>query len=541
MASIVIRNFRGIAPITNPRLLADGMATIALNTKLSDGTLGTWRGPTQAATITKGGTKKTIYRFGQLLSSDSQYWFSWITDVDVVRAPIDNDTSERTYYTGDGYPKVTDNSLALTGTDYPVASYRLGVPQPVVTSSTVTVTGVATDPDSTAYSTAYVITNVDVMGQESMPSAPLGPVTFKAGQTVELRVLPVAPSGNYNITAKRIYRSSTGTSGTAYQFVAEISIGTTSYDDSKTPDQLGETIATWNWDMLPDGAKGLVLMANGIGVAFENNELFLSEPYALYAYPPQYQLSTDSPIVGLGVFGQSVFVGTRSNPYVLTGVDPSAMSFTRLDQNQACSSKRSIVSMMGGVVYATPDGLWLVDGSGMVSLSEKLLSRDQWQTYNPESFHSYELDGRYVAFFDTGGRQGGLVFDFKNSNLYEISQHCAAAYNDPMKDRLFMSISPTVISTWDTASTPLVMNWKSKIYRAPDTIDMGYAKIESENYPLTLKVMSAGVTYGTYTVQNNKPFRIRRARVKEMQIEVEASGPISAIVLSETGQEIMSL
>jgi hypothetical protein len=538
MASIVIRNFRGIAPIMNPRLLPDGMATIALNTKLVDGTLGTWRGPVQVATITKGGTKRTIYRFGQLLSSDSQYWFSWTTDVDVVRAPIDNDTSERTYFTGDSYPKVTDNSLALGGTDYPVASYRLGVPQPVVTSTTVTVTGVATDPDSTAYSTAYVITNVDVMGQESMPSAPLGPVTFKAGQTVEIRLMPTAPGGNYNITAKRIYRSSTGTSGTAYQYVAEVSVGTTSYDDAKTPDQLGETASTWNWDMLPAGATGLVLMANGIGVAFENNELFLSEPYALYAYPAQYQLSTDSPIVGLGVFGQSVFVGTRANPYVLTGVDPSAMSFVRLDQNQACSSKRSIVSMMGGVIYATPDGLWLVDNGGMRSLSDALISRDQWQTYNPSSFHSYELDGRYIAFFDTGGRTGGLVFDFARGNLYEISQHCTAAYNDPLKDKLFMSLSATNISSWDSSSNPLVMSWKSKIYRSPDTVDMGYAKVESENYPLTLRVMSSGVTYGTYTVMNNKPFRIRRARVKELQIEIEASGPISAIVLAESGAEI---
>jgi hypothetical protein len=357
---------------------------------------------------------------------------------------------------------------------------------------------------------------------------------------VELRTLPGAPTGNYNITAKRIYRSSTGTSGTAYQFVAEVSIGTASYDDTKTPDQLGETVATWNWEMLPVGAKGLVLMANGIGVAFENNELFLSEPYALYAYPPQYNLSTDSPIVGLGVFGQSCFVGTRANPYVLTGVDPSAMTFTRLDVNQACASKRSIVSMMGGVVYATPDGLWLVDNSGMRSLSEGLISRDQWQTYNPPSFHSYELDGRYIAFFDTGGRQGGLVFDFKHGNLYEISQYCTAAYNDPLKDKLYITTSTTTIASWDTSTSPLVMSWKSKIYRSPDEIDIGYGKVEAENYPLTLKLYDGITLYATYTVQNNKPFRIMRSRVKEFQFEIEANGPVSAVVLTETGQEVMS-
>jgi hypothetical protein len=544
MANIVIRNFKGIVPILNPRLLPDGAATIAVNTRLLDGTLGTWKGTTQVATLTKAGTKQTIYRFGQTLDSEAQYWFSWATDVNVVKAPIDNDTSERTYITGDDYPKVTDNTLmAQGGTDYPQTTRRLGVPQPVVTSCTVSVTGSPTDPNSTAYSTAYVITNVTAMGEESMPSAPLGgvPVSFKAGQTVQLRFLPTAPVGPYEITHKRIYRSSTGTATTAYQFVDEIDESTTNYDDSKTPDELGEIVATWGWDMLPATAKGLVLMTNGIGVAFENNQLYLSEPYALYAYPPQYQLSTDSPIVGLGAFGQSVFVGTRANPYILSGVDPSAMQFTRMEQNQACASKRSIVPMMNGVLWASPDGLWMVGPDGMRPMSEGLISRDQWQAYNPSTMHSHEMDGRYVAFFDTGGRKGGLVFDFKNGNLYEVDQYCTAAYNDPIKDKLYVTQTASEVLSWDTNINHLYYQWRSKIYRAPDTVDMGYAKVEAEQYPVELKLLSDGVVYGTYIAQNDRPFRIKRSRVKELQVEVTGNSAVSAVVLAETGQEIEAI
>jgi hypothetical protein len=494
------------------------------------------------ATLTKTGVKQTIYRFGQTLDSESQYWFSWAADVNVVKAPIDNDTSERTYFTGDGYPKVTDSTLALSGgTDYPQNSYRLGVPQPVVTSTTVSVTGTADDPESTAFATAYVITYVTGMGEESMPSSPLGgttPVSFRPGQTVEIRLLPAAPSGPYNITHKRIYRSSTGTNGTAYQFVEEIAVGTTSYDDTKSPDALGEIVSTWSWDMLPETAKGLVLMTNGIGVAFDNNQLYVSEPYALYAYPPHYQLSTDSPIVGLGAFGQSVFVGTRSNPYILSGVDPSAMLFTRMEANQACSSKRSIVPMNGGVMYASPDGLWFVGPSGMQSMSEGLFSRDQWQAYNPATMHAYELDGRYIAFFDTGGRRGGLVFDFKNGNAYELDQYCTAAYNDPIKDRLYITQAVTDVKSWDTNVSNLYYQWRSKIYRSPNTVDMGYAKVEAESYPVILNVIAAGAVYATYTVTNNKPFRIRRSRTKELQVEISGNSAVSAVVLAETGHEI---
>lgn len=542
MASIVIRAFKGIAPILNARLLPDGAATLAVNTRLIDQTLAPWHEPTPVATLTKGGIKKTIYRFGQTLDTEAQYWFSWVEDVNVVKAPIDNDTSERTYYTGDGYPKVTDNTLATqSGTDYPQVSRRLGVPAPDVSGTTLSVTGTPTDSESTAYATAYVLTYVNAMHEESRPSDPIGgttPVTFRAGQTVELRNLPGVPAGPYEIVAKRLYRSSTGSVSTAYQFVEEIAVATPNYDDTKSTDQLGELVATWNWEMLPDGARGLVLMTNGIGVAFENNQLFLSEPYALYAYPAAYQLSTDSPIVGLGAFGQSCFVGTRANPYVISGVDPSAMMFTRMEQNQACASKRSIVAMMNGVLWASPDGLWMVDPTGMRSMTEGLLSREQWQGYNPSTMFACEMDGRYVAFFDTGGRKGGLVFDFRNGNCYEIDQYCTAAYNDPLKDRLYVSRSAGEVASWDTSSTRLYYQWRSKIYRAPIAADMGYAKVEAEGYPVILKLFDGGVQYAQYTATNAKPFRVKRSRVNELQVEVAGNSAVSCVALAETGAEI---
>jgi hypothetical protein len=58
----------------------------------------------------------TLYRFetaGSFISS--------IYQVNYVRGPIPTDTTERTYYTGDGAPKVTDNSFVVR---------QLGVPKP---------------------------------------------------------------------------------------------------------------------------------------------------------------------------------------------------------------------------------------------------------------------------------------------------------------------------------------------------------------------------------------------------------------------------
>ena len=40
------------------------------------------------------GTPLTIYRFGQDVQSDTQFWFHWTTDADVVKGPVAGDTTD---------------------------------------------------------------------------------------------------------------------------------------------------------------------------------------------------------------------------------------------------------------------------------------------------------------------------------------------------------------------------------------------------------------------------------------------------------------
>jgi hypothetical protein len=119
-------------PRRSARLLDPKFAQNAINTELFSGELHAFRDLSAAiVTPTKAGTKKSIYRFGQDQVGDAQYWFHWLVDVDVARGPINNDASERTYWTGEAEPRVTDSAIALIGgTDYPMNWYKLGIPKP---------------------------------------------------------------------------------------------------------------------------------------------------------------------------------------------------------------------------------------------------------------------------------------------------------------------------------------------------------------------------------------------------------------------------
>ena len=542
MAAVIIKRFSGISPAIDASLLPEDAATVAINTEMKDGKLRGFRDSTLVAIPTKPGTKKSIYRFGQNNPSEQVYWFTWTTDVDVVKAPIDEDTSERTIYTGDGPPKQTDNSLALTGggTDYPNNAYRLGLPAPNISGASFTVTGTATDPaNDPVRASAYVMTYVNSWGEESAPSGPSAVLSWYPGQSISITGLPGAPGGAYNVTKKRLYRSATGNTGTAYQFLVELPIGAGSYSDDAPQETLGELIETWGWEQLPDGASGIVLMANNIGAAFMNNTVYISVPNALYAYPPEYRLSTDSPIVGLGAFGQSLFVGTKSFPYVINGVDPSMLSMTKLDVNQACVSKRSIVPMMGGVVYATPDGLYHVTAGGMTPLTDQIFTRDQWQSYVPSSFHAYELDGRYIAFYNTGSESGALVFDFSAKKVFHLDLYCTAAYNDPQKDALYLAIGSEIRKFNDGIAMP--KRWRSKVFESPTEVNLGYAKVVADSYPVTFRLISGANVLHAQTVSGPLPFRLPRNALLRFQLEVEGTRDVTLIAASETAQEIESV
>ena len=126
MAVISVNQFSGVSPMTPPRYLGNNTAQTALNCPVWMGSLQPIRGISAItpSPLTKSGDITSIYRFDQAETDEKKNWFHWTTDVDVVQGFIAGDTTERTYFTGDGNPKVTNNALALAGggTDYPIAS-----------------------------------------------------------------------------------------------------------------------------------------------------------------------------------------------------------------------------------------------------------------------------------------------------------------------------------------------------------------------------------------------------------------------------------
>lgn len=521
--------FSGMAPKLTPRRLGPGMAQNASNVELVSRTIKPLREPLTVLSGVATAADTTIYRFGQALSSDTQYWFAWPYDVDVVKGAISGDTAERTYFynPSEGLRK-TDADLALVGGSgaYPWNSYPLGVKEPTAAPvATVTIDGTGT-----VESRYYVVTHVTAWGEESAPSPVSNSVDVKpVGATVTLTALGATPPAGYsNISAKRVYRTLTGSLATAFQFVDEIPVSQGSYIDTKDSADLGETIQTSTWAEPPAGAYGLFTMANGIMVTLKDYDIYPSEAYIPYAYPAEYSLAVDYPIVGGAGVGSSAVILTQGNPYMLTGSDPSAMSLVKLESAQSCVSKRSIAAVEGGVIYASPDGLMLVSQTGaVVNLTENLFDRDTWQALNPGSIHGYWHDRQYIAFYDNGTVQAGFTLNMQDgadAAFTLLPNHYATAgYSDLKQDALYLQMGTNIVK-WRAGGTYLTAVWKSGITELPTSVNLACAKVRATAYPVVMKLYGNGTLLLDKSVTDAQAFWLPSGTLYEtFEIELRAS------------------
>ena len=136
MAGIKITNFLGIAPKLSPELLGAQFAQTAVNLNPYSGDILPYRKSKEAGNTNRGAGVKTIYPLRDPNDATVNKWLAWLNDVDIAVPTTLDEEEQRIYYTGDGVPKVTDYSLAVTGAGpYPVASYDLGLPLPTTKPS----------------------------------------------------------------------------------------------------------------------------------------------------------------------------------------------------------------------------------------------------------------------------------------------------------------------------------------------------------------------------------------------------------------------
>ena len=557
---VAIRNdkFGGIAPKLNARYLPEDKSQLAFN-------VDTTRQGALTPTYTLGPslrglgfTPKSLFRYKEnYLVEDEKYWVASRNDTDFCSGQITKDTSEILYFTDstsvikpqftfDIHMPATDSGLLynlLYGVD---ESYDLGVPKPTLAPSLTTTPPAEIDGLTVEFRT-YIFTYVWEKAGREMESAPspasdIVEVYLDSGQVVTVNTLVSSPPynkmANGEVT-KRIYRAVSG----SFFFVTEIPVTQQSFADTIEAEDLAEELPSLTWDVPDPAMIGLTNMANGIMAGFKGRDIYFCEPYVPHAWPINYSVTVESPVVALVSLDTTLVVLTKERPYFIQGSDPSFMTVVEGDIAQGCLSKRSAAALNGEVYYTSPDGLVATSPRGSRIVTESMFSYRQWnEAFDPTSVHGYVHDLKYFGYYQLPGssvEEGVFIYDIPSRQFTLSTETGVAGYTDLRVDKMYM-VNGNGVKAWGDG-VKATYQWKSKMYGMPSEVSFSCFQVEAESYPIDYIIYTDGTQLQTGTVTSRNMLRLKSILARDWEIELTGTGEVFNVALAQSGSELANV
>lgn len=265
--------------------------------------------------------------------------------------------------------------------------------------------------------------------------------------------------------------------------------GSYTFTDDFDPLNLSDILASDEYDAPPDDLQGLTAAQNNILAGFVGNKLYLSEPAVPHAWPIAYTITFEYEVVGLAPINGAILVATKGYPYLVSGSDPaSGMSIQRVDALYPCLNRKGIVAMNYGVVYPTHDGLAVFSPAGGPNIITRAnFNNDTWAvSLDPSTIVGEFYGEAYLASHSTGG------FAFEpdktiGGQFVDLDFTYTASWYDPVEGRLYcVTGTDGDVYEWDNLNQPaLTQEWKSKVIKTTDMINLGAARVIADYAQVT--------------------------------------------------------
>lgn len=537
MTNWVIDKFFGIAPKVSPRRLADGMAVLAENVDTDVEQLAPRHGLTGSYSAIDSNTV-SIYDYppnGPQIANRFQQ---------VVRSFQPDDADNKLYFSD--YPNYA--KIRTIGVER-----RLGLPKP--DGLTVAAIPGDTSDELLNESWSYVYTFVDEFGFEGPASDPTGLFTIGVGGSANLTFPPLPNQAGTSITKGYLYRTNAGDSGAAFQFVAEFTAAQmtasqgTPINDALSSADLQEVLSAEDNYPPPDetyqnGAlRSLVELPGGVLAGHTPKAVHVTKPLQPHAWAYEYPCANE--IVGIIEVPSGLLVLTVAGPYVLFGSTPEAMVLEKLPSEQGCLSQRSIIKVDNVVYFASKDGLCRYESGSVFVVTDPLMTRQQWQTYSPDSIHAFAHEGKYYSF---NTATANFVYDplggqeaFTTLNLdFDIFAAC----REQNTDKTFIVAdagSGKSIYTFE-GGTDQPYDWMSGEKQFPRPLALSYLKLYSDqdNARITVEIFADDVSVFRETILVNQLYRLPiQTKARIWQVRLTGTTTLEMLLLTNTRREIM--
>jgi hypothetical protein len=353
---------------------------------------------------------------------------------------------------------------------------------------------------------------------------------------VDLSAFPTDPDSTYGVTKRCIY---VATTGEFRRCVEETVLATATLTDTGARGDIlltGGATSKPDWIAPPDDMIGLRELWNGMhgGHISGGKQYMVCVPYNPHAWPALYRRQVPDPIVGSDKFGQSWVLATTGLPRVVEGREPQGMQDRPINLQEACVSKRSVVSVEHGVCWASNRGLAYYGTKGAMLLTRNIFTEAQWRALVPSTIVGAYWQGYYVAFYNDGTRKGFMIPVDDPSGVIFLTQGAFGVFRDPLSGTLYILDSSNAIKKWD-AGTVASATFKSRVFRHPRAVTPGAFRIIATTYPVTFSLWCDGVQkINAFSVTSDAEHRVPSGyTAEEFQYEITGTGPVEGVFVGE--------
>ena len=346
----------------------------------------------------------------------------------------------------------------------------------------------------------YLYRYLDALGQEGPPSDLSAIITRYPGETVTLSNIPASATG---MTKVRIYRSAGVEQAAGYYFLADVTLGDGTYEDTTRDADLAEVMPSYGNP--PDAMDNLTLMSGGILAANTGKDIYFTEPYLPNTWPSTYALNVDDTIVAMASRRNALIVMTDVKLHMFSGNDPSSILPVELAYNQPCLAQQGVVKIDDTVFYPSDDGLVSVSNAGFGLVTKKSFRKDDWADLKPSTFIGTEYDNKYLV---TNEDDLNIIID--------IAEGIVTTYTDGLE-----------------------AVWQSKVFVTKKAVAFSYIKVVAASYPVTIDLMTADASVLSISIPSGEPLRLPVLRKEvEWQFKITTEYRVDSIILATSGAEI---
>lgn len=400
---------------------------------------------------------------------------------------------------------------------------------------------------------AYTYTVVNIYNEEGVPSPP---AVVTSAPSAKITIACTLPSVGQYVPFKevRVYRTQNGGTSSEYFYAFSISAigasGLVSSVDAVVAGMLNEPLSSLHYYPPKPSLQGLINVGNGIFAAWFGSELWFSDAYKPWSWPPSYMKSFGWPIVGVEAQGSGMIVTTLGNPYLVYGISPDSMTEDKLNVDQAGVSKWSIASVSGVMIYASNDGLVTINGGqGALRESQAYFTREVWrEKYGNHlgAMQFAEYDGALLVFSRSNAFTAFLLrMDEGKGAMTELPGLVASSiFYLVTSDGLYFSKGRELYQFGGATELPLV--WQSKEFRLLKPTGYSVCQVIADGaFSIefwTKDESDTRVLRHTETItpiEKKKTFRLPGGFTSDSwQIKVSGTGRFKQVVLANSGRQL---